>query len=150
MTIYYDSRTGNVERFIRKLFSRTGWTCVKISEGLIANDMGHLVTYTTKKGCIPLSTELFMETNHHKIRSVSSSGNMNWGIHFAVAADKLSAMYEIPVLLKFELAGLDRDLDAFISGVNARNETCSALLDRSSDNELRASDDCFCENKPTA
>lgn len=117
MTIYYDSKTGNVERFIEKIRSYTKWNCVKITDLLAAKDEGHLVTYTTKIGCIPEATLRFMERYSHLIRSVSSSGNMNWGTNFALAADQVSKKYSIPVFIKFELSGLERDVNSFIQKV---------------------------------
>lgn len=117
MTIYYDSRTGNVERFVRKLSARTGWRCEKITPQSIISDPGHLITYTTKIGRIPESTELFMRENHSRVLSVSSSGNINWGANFAVAADKISVRYRIPLLLKFELSGMERDLNTLIDKI---------------------------------
>lgn len=114
MVIYYDSKTGNVARFIEKVRALSGWTCAKITETTEAMQEGHLVTFTTKIGCVPSITEAFMENNASKILSVSSSGNMNWGPNFALAADKLSEQYAIPVLLKFELAGLQQNVIEFI------------------------------------
>lgn len=117
MTIYYDSKTGNVERFINKIRLSTDWHCVKITDSLSTEDAGHLVTYTTKIGCVPDTTLRFVEQYAHLIRSVSSSGNMNWGTNFALAADKIAAKYSIPVFIKFELSGLERDVDSFIQKV---------------------------------
>ncbi len=119
MTIYYDSRTGNVERFVRKISAKTGWQCMKINDQLLASIHGHLITYTTKIGHVPESTERFMQSNHPFILSVSSSGNMNWGTNFGLAADKTAIKYGIPLLLKFELSGMDRDVDLFIEKVDA-------------------------------
>lgn len=119
MTIYYDSKTGNVERFVRKIAAKTGWECLKIADQLVASNPGHLITYTTKIGHVPESTERFMQANHSFILSVSSSGNMNWGTNFGLAADKTAAKYGIPLLLKFELSGLERDVNTFIEKVNA-------------------------------
>lgn len=42
---------------------------------------------------------------------------MNWGNNFALAANTISQEYKIPILLKFELAGLDRDVNSFIQKV---------------------------------
>lgn len=119
MTIYWDSRTGNVERFVHKVAAKTGWQCLKITGQLVALELGHLITYTTKIGQVPESTERFMQANHPFILSVSSSGNMNWGTNFGLAADKIAVKYGIPLLLKFELSGLERDVNAFIEKVNA-------------------------------
>ena len=119
MTIYYDSRTGNVERFVRKIEAKTGWQCHKISDHMIVSKPGHLISYTTMIGHVPEITERFMQSNHSFILSVSSSGNMNWGTNFGLAADKIEARYGIPLLLKFELSGLERDMNAFIEKVNS-------------------------------
>lgn len=117
MYIYYDSRTGNVERFVQKLKARRNWHFVKISDSLTPEESGHLITYTTNFGEIPRSTLRFMERHAHAIKSVSSSGNRNWGQAFAVAADKIATQYEIPLLLKFELSGLPQEVDLLINRI---------------------------------
>ena len=42
---------------------------------------------------------------------------MNWGKLYALAADKISEKYNIPILLKFELSGLNSDIEQFINRV---------------------------------
>ena len=115
--IYYDSKTGNVERFINKLRPLKSWVFIKVNDDVIAENKGHLVTFTTNFGEIPLNTQNFIEKNKDKLLSVSSSGNMNWGKLYALAADKISEKYNIPVLLKFELSGLNYDIEQFINRV---------------------------------
>ena len=115
--IYYDSKTGNVERFISKIRPLKNWVFIKINEDTVAENKGHLVTFTTNFGEIPKTTEKFLIKNNAKILSVSSSGNMNWGKLYALAADKISEHYNIPVILKFELAGLTSEAETFIRKV---------------------------------
>ena len=115
--IYYDSKTGNVERFINKLRPLKSWVFIKVNDDVIAENKGHLVTFTTNFGEIPLNTQNFIEKNKDKLLSVSSSGNMNWRKLYALAADKISEKYNIPVLLKFELSGLNSDIEQFINRV---------------------------------
>lgn len=117
MYIYYDSRTGNVERFIQKLRLQRDWHFVKISQDLIPEDNGHLITYTTNFGEVPRSTFRFMESYGDRIKSVSSSGNMNWGQSFGLAADRISTQYQIPLLMKFELSGLPQDVESLINRI---------------------------------
>ncbi len=120
MFIYYDSRTGNVQRFIDKIANeRPLWKYIKISENLKIENPGHLITYTTNIGEIPLISENFLEydDNRNKIKSLSSSGNMNWGKFYAVAADKLSEKYRIPILMKFELSGNHIDVANIINKI---------------------------------
>lgn len=112
--IYYDSRTGNVQRFINKVTQITGWEAYKISPELEAKEPGHLVTFTTNFGQIPEATEEFLDRASNMIYSVSSSGNMNWGQNYAVAADKISEELDIPIAFKFELSGTMEDINKFI------------------------------------
>jgi protein involved in ribonucleotide reduction len=55
-----------------------------------------------------------MRQHSDRIFSVSSSGNRNWGRNFAVAADKVSEMYDIPLAFKFELSGTMEDINQFV------------------------------------
>ena len=115
--IYYDSKTGNVERFINKIRPLKNWIFIKINEETVAENKGHLVTFTTNLGEVSKTTEKFLLKNNKKMLSVSSSGNMNWGKLYALAADKISEHYNIPVILKFELAGLNSEVETFIRKV---------------------------------
>ena len=93
MFIYYDSKTGNVQRFVDKIKKeRPNWNFVKIEPSMKIDKEGHFLTFTTKIGEIPEKTIEFLENKDNKnyIKSVSSSGNMNWGIYFGVAADKIN------------------------------------------------------------
>ena len=112
--LYYDSKTGNVQRFISKVIQITGWQAHKIEDGLELQETGHLVTYTTKLGCVPDKTKIFMDHHAEKIHSVTSSGNRNWGRNFGLAANKVSEDYDIPLAMKFELSGTMEDINQFI------------------------------------
>ena len=120
MFVYYDSKTGNVQRFIDKIKKeRPEWSFVKISSDMEISENGHLVTFTTNFGEIPDTTEKFLgnENNRKYIKSVSSSGNMNWGTLFGKAADKIEETYGIPVLMKFELSGTHVQVEYFINSI---------------------------------
>ena len=120
MFVYYDSKTGNVQRFIDKIKKeRPEWSFVKISGDMEILENGHLVTFTTNFGEIPDTTENFLgnENNRKYIKSVSSSGNMNWGTLFGKAADKIEETYGIPVLMKFELSGTHVQVEYFINSI---------------------------------
>jgi len=112
--LYYDSRTGNVERFINKVSQITGWIAIRIQEEMEIKESGHLVTYTTNFGKVPEKTEAFMKKQAHLISSVTSSGNRNWGRNFGVAADKITEIFDIPTAMKFELSGTMEDINQFI------------------------------------
>lgn len=113
--IYYDSRTGNVERFVNKVKLLTDWEIIRITDDLDINDAGHLITYTTKIGEVPDNTASFMARNAGLIKTVSSSGNRNWGCNFARAAETIAKVYKLPVLLKFELSGTQPDVQQLIN-----------------------------------
>ncbi|ALA95691.1 class Ib ribonucleoside-diphosphate reductase assembly flavoprotein NrdI [Leptotrichia sp. oral taxon 212] len=120
MFVYYDSKTGNVQRFIDKIKKeRPEWSFVKISGDMEISENGHLVTFTTNFGEIPNTTEKFLENKNNRkyIESVCSSGNMNWGTLFGKAADKIEETYSIPVLMKFELSGTHVQVEYFINSV---------------------------------
>lgn len=117
MWIYYDTKTGNVQRFVEKLRELREWKLEKISPGLHIRQPGHLITFTTRFGEVPESTIAFVEGNASYIKSVSSSGNRNWGRNFALAADKISVQLGVPVALKFELSGTNKDVNTFIQEI---------------------------------
>ncbi|ALS28180.1 class Ib ribonucleoside-diphosphate reductase assembly flavoprotein NrdI [Paenibacillus cisolokensis] len=115
MLIAYDSRTGNVRRFINKL----NVPAVQIEDGMTLDEPFVLVTYTTGFGQVPQKVQSFLKQNHRYLRGVSASGNKNWGERFAVSADAIATMYGVPVLGKFELSGTSRDVERFMQGVSA-------------------------------
>lgn len=115
MLIAYDSRTGNVGRFVAKLPVRS----VRIREDLTMDEPFVLVTYTTGFGNVPEKVLHFLKRNGNRLIGVAASGNRNWGANFARSADLISGMYEVPVLGKFELSGTARDVEAFMKEMSA-------------------------------
>jgi len=119
--IYYDSKTGNVERFMQKVADLTGWIVQKIQPDMAVEHEGHLVTFTTRFGEVPETTKHFLQHASPYLLSVSSSGNRNWGRNFALAGEKIANEYGIPLALKFELSGTNEDVNEFIAIIKARN-----------------------------
>jgi protein involved in ribonucleotide reduction len=115
--IYYDSKTGNVERFVNRLKLHRDWSIQKIDASFQPLHAGHLITYTTGFGEVPLSTLRFLEENSKMIKSVTSSGNKNWGPNYGLAATKISAQFNLPVLMQFELSGTMADIQKFIDNI---------------------------------
>ena len=117
MFVYYDSKTGNVQRFIDKIKKeKPEWNFIKITDNMEILEKGHLVTFTTNFGETPGTTEKFLENKNNRecIKSVCSSGNMNWGTLFGKAADNIEEKYGIPVLMKFELSGTSKEIRNYI------------------------------------
>ncbi|MFF2886858.1 class Ib ribonucleoside-diphosphate reductase assembly flavoprotein NrdI [Paenibacillus sp. NPDC057967] len=115
MLVVYDSKTGNVKRFIKKLNMRA----VPIDEQNQVDEPFVLVTYTTGFGQVPEKVNSFLEMNHNMLRGVSASGNRNWGPGFAKSADTISQKYHVPVISKFELSGTSQDTLHFVERVQA-------------------------------
>ncbi|EST52336.1 ribonucleotide reductase [Brevibacillus panacihumi W25] len=117
MMIAYDSRTGNVQRFVDKLNDRL--PSVQIQPDLRVDKPFVLITYTTGFGQVPEKVEAFLADNHAYLRGVAASGNRNWGANFAKSADWIAQRYRVPVLAKFELSGTTRDLESFQNEVTS-------------------------------
>lgn len=117
MRIYYDTKTGNVGRFINKLKEVVDCECIKIRSRTKVDKSGHLVTFTTNNGEVPELTEAFIKNNAKYIMTVSSSGNRNWGKNFGKAALLIKEEYNIPILMLFELSGTNLDVKEFIHRV---------------------------------
>ncbi|WP_141499789.1 class Ib ribonucleoside-diphosphate reductase assembly flavoprotein NrdI [Paenibacillus luteus] len=113
MLVVYDSKTGNVKRFINKLNMRA----VPIDEKDEVDEPFVLVTYTTGFGQVPEKVTSFLASHSGMLRGVSASGNRNWGNGFAKSADTISQMYDVPVILKFELSGTNQDRQHFVERV---------------------------------
>jgi protein involved in ribonucleotide reduction len=115
MLVVYDSRTGNVERFVKKLDVKA----VKLQdcETLELNEPFVMVTYTTGFGHAPDNVMTFLNRNRPLLRGVSASGNRNWGASFAKSADKISELYGVPIVHKFELSGTANDVELFQEGM---------------------------------
>lgn len=109
MIIAYDSRTGNVQRFVDSL----GVKAVKIREDLVLDQKFILITYTTGFGQASPLTMKFLEKNSSNLVGVASSGNRNWGNNFCKAADIISETYKVPVIMKFELSGTKEERENF-------------------------------------
>lgn len=114
--IVWDSKTGNVERFVEKLNIRN----VKIHSELVVDEPYLLVTFTTGFGLVPETTQEFLKQNKNQLSGVASSGNRNWK-SFAKAADTISSVYGVPVIHRFELSGTTKDVEIFLEGLRQIN-----------------------------
>jgi len=115
MLIAYDSKTGNVRRFIDKLCL----PAIQIEDTMTLDEPFVLVTYTTGFGQVPEKVMSFLKRNHGGMQGVAASGNRNWGTGFARSADQIAQLYGVPVLTKFEMSGTARDVESFRREVQA-------------------------------
>ncbi|MBR2568749.1 MAG: class Ib ribonucleoside-diphosphate reductase assembly flavoprotein NrdI [Paenibacillus sp.] len=114
MRIIFDSKTGNVKRFVGKL----DMECTQITPELEIEEPYILITYTTGFGQTPQMTKDFLSRNGRLPLAVASSGNMNWGNNYGRAANLIAEQYGVPVLMKFELSGTQKDVVRFKQGVD--------------------------------
>ncbi|MNY85711.1 ribonucleotide reductase stimulatory protein [compost metagenome] len=113
MIIAYDSKTGNVQRFVSKL----DMPSIQIENNMIMVEPFVMVTYTTGFGKVPPLTKQFLANNRGYLRGVASSGNRNWGQGFGKAGDVIASEMFVPLILKFELSGEADDIVKFQEGV---------------------------------
>jgi len=108
MVIVYASRTGNVRRFVSNI---RRYECYSISEYDKTLGKYVLITYTTGFGEAPEEVKQFLTEHGENMVAVAASGNRNWGLAFCKSADTISEQYNVPVLHKFEMSGLQRDAE---------------------------------------
>lgn len=115
LLIAYDSKTGNVRRFVNKL----NMEIVQIDETMILSEPFVLITYTTGFGQVPKKVLDFLQNNHQNMIAVAGSGNRNWGDNFCKSARTISERHNVPIIHMFELSGTKNDVNKFIDGVNS-------------------------------
>ncbi|WP_294585002.1 class Ib ribonucleoside-diphosphate reductase assembly flavoprotein NrdI [uncultured Staphylococcus sp.] len=122
MKVVYFSFTGNVRRFIQRTeledtLEITQANCTdRIDEPYI------LVTGTIGFGKVPEPVQSFLNHNSEHLEAVAASGNRNWGQNFAKAGITISEDYQVPLLMKFEVQGTNRDVEEFKVKVGQVNE----------------------------
>ncbi|MGY0701769.1 class Ib ribonucleoside-diphosphate reductase assembly flavoprotein NrdI [Bacillus subtilis] len=122
MIITYESKTGNVRRFVKALQQELDIEAIEITDDTIITQEFIHITYTIGFGEVPERTLNFIKKNKNKIRGVVVSGNKVWGDNYGLAGDKLSAKFHIPLLLKFELSGTKQDLQKLIQEVQLNDK----------------------------
>lgn len=107
--IAYASRTGNVRHIVSKLNAES----IEIVEGLQLDKPYLLITYTDGLGDIPAKVARFLKQNETFCKGVVVSGNSNFGHNvFGGAGEKISDLYQIPLIRKLDLRGYQADYEA--------------------------------------
>ena len=121
MIVYYDSKTGNVEKFINNLLivkakeANINIEAYKIDENLKIENKGHFITYTSGKGAIPSLSKKFLDANSSLILTISSSGSIaKHEETFAMAVDKGVSSYGLKAGIKFDKSGKEEDALALL------------------------------------
>lgn len=113
MLLVYASRTNNIKRFVNRLTKIGNKMLINSKSIQHVSEPFWLITYTDKFGEVPDCVVAFLKINYHYLRAVSASGNRNFGLNFAKAADVISHQYRVPVVLKFELSGTITESEKF-------------------------------------
>ena len=95
MKVVYYSFSGNVRRFI----SRAGI-----------------------KDTFEITQDNCNESVNEQLQAVAASGNRNWGQNFAKAGHTISEEYKVPLMMKFEVQGTNKDIIEFKDKVGNFNE----------------------------
>lgn len=108
MLYLYDSRTGNTEKFVKKL----GVPATKITENMEVNEPFILFTYTTGFGETPKITEKFVSNpiNSKNLYGTIVSGNNNWGLLYGKCGINIRNITGKPCLYRFEISGTREDV----------------------------------------
>ncbi|RIL69167.1 class Ib ribonucleoside-diphosphate reductase assembly flavoprotein NrdI [Staphylococcus devriesei] len=122
MKVVYFSFSGNVRRFIKRSELTDVMEITKDNCKDIINEPYILVTGTIGFGEVPQEVQSFLEVNHLNLRAVAASGNRNWGQNFAKAGQTISESYDVPLLMKFEVQGTNKDIIEFKNKVGHFNE----------------------------
>lgn len=110
--VVYLSKLGNIDKFVKKLNTSN---VIKIEENLVVRRPYFLVIATWNFGEVQIEVKKFLsnKTNAKNLMGVAGSGNTNWGRNFAIAADKVSQKFNVPILHKFNLQGNIYDVESF-------------------------------------
>ncbi|MCJ1656923.1 class Ib ribonucleoside-diphosphate reductase assembly flavoprotein NrdI [Staphylococcus sp. NRL 16/872] len=122
MKVVYFSFSGNVRRFIKRSELTDVMEITKENCKDSVEEPYILVTGTIGFGEVPQEVQSFLEVNHHYLRAVAASGNRNWGQNFAKAGHTISESYDVPLIMKFEVQGTNKDVIEFKDKVGHFNE----------------------------
>lgn len=122
--IYFSSASGYTQRFAEKLDLECARIPLKSHEPhLVADEPFVLLlpTYGGEKGerSIPPQVVKFLNDarNRHLIAGVIGAGNTNFGTAYCLAARKIAAKCNVPLLYKFELMGTPEDVTRVHQGL---------------------------------
>lgn len=114
MIIYFDSLTGMVKNFSERLGYETR-NVRDLDLNNIPDDM-FLITRSWGYGKVPISTleflnDLLASNKLTNLKGVAVSGNKNWGNNFGKAGEIIEQDYGVPLILKFEGKGFEKDVE---------------------------------------
>lgn len=117
LIVYFSSTSGNTERFIDSLGSRSIRIPLTMKVDIpIINEPYVLITptYANDDGsnAVPKQVIRFLNEgqNRKTLKGVIGSGNRNFGENFGLAARVIAKKCNVPLLYRFELSGTTDDI----------------------------------------
>lgn len=114
MIIVYASLTNNIRTFVSNIEQ---YPVYHIDDYRPEFGKYVLITYTFGFGEIPVEVQKFLFTHGKNILGVAASGDKNWGKNYCQSADKISELYNTPILHKFEKRGTPEDLQILLERI---------------------------------
>lgn len=122
--VFYSSKSGNTLRFVEQLGvdalripTEPGFPMPDIRQPYILISP----TYADGNGNGAVAPQVIRFLNDPDrralLRGVISTGNRNFGLHYAAAGDVISRKCNVPLLARFELAGTEEDLARIRTGL---------------------------------
>lgn len=108
MILVYASKTHNVERFCAKIDK---YKSVRVEEYEPSMGKYVLITYVDNFGEVPMEVQRFLDKHNDNMVGVCASGRQIWKLQgtYCKSADIIHNQYDVPILLKFEMMGTDKD-----------------------------------------
>ena len=124
--VYFSSVSGNTHKFVDKLDAESIRLPLRTGEDTILMDRPFVLCIPTygrprSGGAVPPQVMKFLREPKNRVLmpGVIGAGNTNFGELFCIAADKIAAKCEVPVLYKFELMGTSDDVARVNEGLKA-------------------------------
>lgn len=124
--VYFSSVSENTHKFVEKLDVESIRLPLRTSEETVRMDRPFVLCVPTygrprSGGAVPPQVMKFLKNpeNREHMLGVIGAGNTNFGELYCIAADKIAAKCQIPVLYKFELMGTSDDVARVNEGLKA-------------------------------
>jgi len=117
LIVYYSSKTGNTDRFVKSLGIRAIRISNSSQQALPTISEPYILispTYANDDGsnAVPKPVIRFLNNidNRTQLRGVIGAGNRNFGDNFGLAARVIAKKCNVPLLYRFELSGTTTDI----------------------------------------
>jgi protein involved in ribonucleotide reduction len=116
VVIVYYSLTGQIQKFVDSIDK---YETYHIND--YEDNLGEyiLITPTHGFGEVPENVASFLKEHHRNMRGVCASGRQVWKLRgtYCKSADVIHQQYGVPILLKFEMKGTDKDREQLVERI---------------------------------